>query len=123
MPRNVKFTDGSGKSNEHGMARSSRVAGVEFGFPLIEQFERCRGIAGFIAEIVGDAAVGIKVEEMLTQALGQEPSRYREIFVMSACEVFAVGVSIRQGRRLRGNGVFRGQMGPDLISGAQTISS
>src|SRR5205085_6319137 len=54
MPRNVEFADGAGEGNKNGMARVAVVAGVEFGFPLIEQLQGGCGTSSFIAEIVGD---------------------------------------------------------------------
>ena len=48
----------------------ARVAGVELVLPLIEKREGSSRVADFVAEIVGDAAVGVDVEEMLAEALG-----------------------------------------------------
>jgi hypothetical protein len=59
--------------------------------PLIEEFERCGGVADFVAEIVRDAAVGVYVEEMLAQAAREKPGGDGEIFVVRAGEMSAVG--------------------------------
>ena len=91
------------------MARAAVIAGVEFGFPFVEQEKRSLSVAGFVSEVVGDAAVGINVVEMLAQALGKKPGGDGEIFVMRAGEAFAVGVGVRLRGSLRGDGVFRGK--------------
>src|SRR5580698_2909913 len=59
--------------DENRVTRSSRVAGVEFGLPLIEERERGGGVADFVAEIVGNAAVGVDVNEVLAQAARKKP--------------------------------------------------
>jgi hypothetical protein len=66
------------------MTRSPSITGVEFGLPLIEEFEGCSGIADFVAEIVRNAAVSVNVEEMLAQVAWQEPRGDREVFVVGA---------------------------------------
>jgi hypothetical protein len=52
------------------VARISVVASVQLGFPLVEQCERCGGVADFIAQIIGNSTVCVDVEEMLAEALG-----------------------------------------------------
>src|SRR5258708_25997573 len=69
----VELAYGRGQGDEYGVARTSLIAGVEFRLPFVEQEERCPAIAGFVSEVVGDAAVGVDVEEMLPQALGEKP--------------------------------------------------
>ncbi len=92
--------DGFGERNEDGMPRSAVVTGVEFALPLVEQCERSGGVADFVAEIVGDAAVGVDVEEMLAQAARKKPAGDGEIFVVGAGEAGAVFASF--GERGRG---------------------
>src|SRR5208282_4401925 len=91
------------------MFRSATVAGVEFGLPLIEQGERGCGIADFVAEIVGDAAVGVDVEKMLAQAAGEKPGGYGEIFVVGAGQVGAVFAGFDE----------RGCRGGDRVGGGE----
>jgi len=45
--------------------RLTFVASVEFALPPIEEFERAICIWDFVAEIVGPAAIGVDVVEML----------------------------------------------------------
>jgi hypothetical protein len=97
------------------MAGTAFIAGVEFGFPLIEQEQRCVAITGFVSEIVGDAAVGIDVEEMLAQTFGQKPGGDGKVLVMRASQALAIGVRFLLGRSTGGDGVFRGETAPDLI--------
>jgi len=94
MPGNVEFADGAGEGNENGMARIAVVAGVEFGFPLIEQLQGGCGASSFVAKIVGYPAVGVNVKKVLAEAFGQEPSGNGKIFVMGAGQAFAVRVRL-----------------------------
>src|SRR5216683_3632281 len=97
------------------MARTSHITGVEFRFPLVEQKERYLAIAGFITEVVGDAAIGIDIEEMLSQPLRQKPSCDRKIFVVGPGEAFAIRLRFLLGRGTRRDSVFGRQMAPDLV--------
>ncbi len=81
---NAELSHSLRQRDKNRMAWSSRVTGIELRLPLIEQGERCRGIADFITEIVGDSAIGVNVQEVLTQLLGQKPGRDGEVFVMRA---------------------------------------
>src|SRR5260370_23022419 len=103
------------------MARTSHITGVEFRFPLVEQKERYLAIAGFITEVVGDAAIGIDIEEMLSQPLRQKPSCDRKIFIMRARQPLTVRLCVPHGRSQRGDRVFGSNAGPDLICGAHTL--
>src|SRR5580658_788587 len=94
------------------MARGSRVAGVEFGFPLIEQRERGGSVGDLVAEIVRDAAVGVDVDKVLAQAARQKPRGDGEIFVVGAGQAGAVLLRFGQGRRGRGDGVGGGKTAP-----------
>ena len=81
---NVKLLDGFGQGHKNRMARIALVAGIEFGLPFIEQGQSRGGVSYFVAQIVGDAAVGVDVQEILTEVLGKKPGGYRKIFVMGA---------------------------------------
>ena len=50
--RNIKFADGLFERDKHGMPRIARIAGIEFGLPLVEHCSDACGIADFIAQIV-----------------------------------------------------------------------
>jgi hypothetical protein len=97
MMRNLALTDGFGKRDEDRMTRRGcgwigevRVAIIEFLLPEIDERQRQPDIANFIAEVVGDTAVGVDAEEMLVQTFGQKPSRYGEVLVVAARESLAI---------------------------------
>jgi hypothetical protein len=48
----------------------------------VEQFEGPLRIGDFVAEIVGPAAVGVDVVEMLVEFFGEKPGDYVEILVV-----------------------------------------
>ena len=102
------------ESNENGMAGHASIAGVEFDFPFVEQGERRGGIADFVAEIVGNTAVGVEVEEILTEMLGKKPGGYRKIFIVRAGKLAAVFVGFGERGSGGRDGVGRGQAGPSL---------
>jgi hypothetical protein len=64
------------------MLRTAVVAGVEFLLPPIEEFEGAIRVGDFIAEIIGPAAIGVDVVEMLVEFFGKEPGDNVEIFVV-----------------------------------------
>src|SRR5208282_848389 len=67
--RDDRFTQG----NEDGMRGLAFVAGIQFSLPPVEQFERTGGVRDFVAEIIGPAAVGVDVVEMLVKRFGEKP--------------------------------------------------
>ena len=67
---NVEFAHGFGEGNKYRMSSNAFVAGVEFEFPLIQKFEGSGAVADLVTQVVGDAAVGVDVEEVLAQASG-----------------------------------------------------
>src|SRR5215469_6124879 len=81
---NVEVAHGLSQSHEHRMLRSAFIAGVELALPLVEEGKGSDGVPDFVSEIVGNAAIGVNIEEMLTQAVRKEPACHREVFVMSA---------------------------------------
>src|ERR1700738_4014352 len=88
------------------MPRVTGVASVQLGFPLIQQTQRSIGIPDFIAKIIGDAAVGIDVEKILTQSLWQEPDHDREILGVRSRQTSAVLLSLRTRGGFLGNDVL-----------------
>ena len=96
MFRDGKFSYCFGEGNEDGMARDAVVASIELKLPLVEQRQGASGIADFVAKIVGDAAIGIDVQEILTKLLGEEPGGNGKVFVMRAGELGAVFVGGRE---------------------------
>src|ERR1019366_4989711 len=87
---NGELFHGLCQRDENGMARVAVVAGIEFSLPLIEQGERCSRFSNFVAEVVGDAAIGVDVQEILTEFPGQKPGRHGKVFVMRAGELAAI---------------------------------
>src|SRR5882762_11512336 len=88
------------------------VAGVQFGFPLIQELEGGGCVADFVAEIVGDSAVRIQVEKVLAETRGQKPGGYREIFVMGARQAFTVCSRFGLGRGCFRDGVLGRKSAP-----------
>jgi hypothetical protein len=64
------------------MQSLARVTFAKFVVPGIEQLDRPRGIGNFISQIVGRAAIGVHIIEMLLQAFGEQPRNDSEIFVV-----------------------------------------
>src|ERR1017187_7514474 len=94
------------------MLRGAVVAGIEFVLPLIQQLERGGGVADLISQVVGDAAVGVDVKEVLAQAAGQEPAGDGKILVVGAGEACTVCAGFVECGRSGGDGVVRGQAAP-----------
>src|SRR5262249_23510177 len=88
--RDMELANGVCQRDEYRVSRLSLVTGVQLTFPLIEQVQRCFPISYFIAQIVGDATVGINIEEMLSQAHRQKPGRNRKVLIMCARQTPAV---------------------------------
>jgi hypothetical protein len=65
LSRNIELAHCPRQRHEHGMAREAVIAGIEFGLPFVKQLQRGCGIAYFVTQIVGDAAVGVDIEEVL----------------------------------------------------------
>src|SRR5467141_3956439 len=82
--------------------------------PPAEQFERARRAGDFVAEIVGPAAIGIYVVEMLMEVLWQQPGHDVEIFVVMGGE--PAGVFLRGCGRAAG---IRGMAGDVDFAGEQ----
>src|SRR5258708_107269 len=98
MLRNVELTHGLSQGNKDGMAGGTLITLVKLGLPLAEQGQRLLGISYFIAQIVGNAAVGIYVEKVLAQPLGQEPCGDRKILVMALGELRTIGLRLPERR-------------------------
>src|SRR2546422_3204153 len=99
------------------MPRSAGIAGLEFGFPLVQQAQRRARIADLVTQIVRNAAVGVNIEKMLTEAFRQKPSGHEEIFVMGAGQAAAVLPSFSLRSRPLGNRIFRGKTAPPWQGG------
>ena len=109
---NVELADGFGQSYEHRMFGGAFVTGVEFALPLVQQFERGGNVADFVAQVVGDAAVGVDVEEMLAQAAREEPASHGEVFVVRASQSGAVFAGFGGAGRGGGDSIGGGQAAP-----------
>ena len=66
-------------------------------FPPIEQLESASGFGDFIAKIVGPAAIGVQIVEMLVEVGGEKPGSYIEIFVVMSGEPAGVFLSFFNG--------------------------
>ena len=112
ISRDIQRGDCLTQRYKNRMTRISLITRIELRFPLIEQLQRCLRIADLVSQIVGDTAVGVDIEEMLTQSCRQKPAGYREIFVVRAGQTFTVLLCFSQRWRRIRNGVFRRQSGP-----------
>ena len=65
--RNIASAHRLSQSNEYGMTWLAGVTCREFFLPLIKQLQRRGGVADFIPQIVGNAAIGVNIEEVLAQ--------------------------------------------------------
>ncbi len=79
---NVADANCFSESYKYRMPGFAAIAGVEFLSPEIEQSQRLLAVPHFVAEIVGDAAVGVDAVKVRAQALGQKPRGHVEIFVV-----------------------------------------
>src|SRR5579859_6264917 len=93
--RNVFRDDGLTQCDENRVPGLVVIAGVEFALPPIEKFEGAIRVGNFVAEVVGPAAVGVDVVEMLVEFFGEEPGDDVEIFVVVRGE--PTGVLLRGG--------------------------
>ena len=88
------------------------VRGVQFLLPAVKQRKRNLRVADLVAQIVGDAAIGINIEEMLMQVLRQKPGGDRKVLVVRGRQPPAISARLLQRWRDSGNGVLRRQAGP-----------
>ncbi len=105
---NVLGENGLAKSDEDGMRWFVFVTRVEFAFPPVEEFDGAIAVGNFVAEIVGPAAVGVDVIEMLVELLGEEPGDDVEIFVVMRGEPTGVFLGVVD-RAAGGGDVFGGE--------------
>src|SRR5579872_1333671 len=80
--------------------------------PFVQQRQRLRGVADFIAEIIRNAAIGVDIVEMLMQMLRQKPRHYRKVFVVTLGQALAVGIRLSQRRSRLGSSILRRQRLP-----------
>src|SRR5579859_4544565 len=94
------------------MGRLTFIAEVEFALPPVEEFEGAGRVRNFVAEVVGPAAVGVDIIEMLMKLFRQKPGDDFEIFVMMRGEPFRELLGgLRRAARgggVCGNGEFTG---------------
>ena len=119
--RNVELLYCFRQRHKNRVAGIACVAGIELRLPFIEQGERCARVSNFVAEIVGDTAIGIHIQEILTQVFGEKPGGYGEIFVVGAGEAAAVFLRLfERGPNFRDR-VFGGEAAPALGSGGSGL--
>src|ERR1700747_1364983 len=94
------------------MTRGSGVAGVQLCLPLVKQFQRRRRVADFVAQIVGNTAIGVDVEKMLAETTRQEPGCYGEVLVVGAGQATTICAGFYERRWGSGNCVGGGKPGP-----------
>lgn len=97
---NILGRYGLAQREEDGMRRAAVVAIVEFALPPIEEFEGALFLRDFVAEIIGPAAIGVEVVEMLPQPPRQHAAGDGEILVVAAGQPPAVAAASPQRRRL-----------------------
>jgi hypothetical protein len=78
----IEFADGGGKRDEHGMRGRAGIAAIQLVLPGGEKNEGTGRIAGFIADIVSPAAIGVDACEMRTKVGRKKPSDDVEILVV-----------------------------------------
>ncbi len=100
--------DGFSQRDKHRMARAAFVAGVQFPGPTDREApERGGRVADFVAQIVGDAAVGIDGMKVRPQRLGQKPRGDVEVFVVRLGQLPALGARFFERGRDVGNAIRR----------------
>src|SRR4051812_30248408 len=92
----IELTDRSRQSHKYRMPGFPYIAGVQLGLPFVEQLQRSFAIASLVTQVVRNSAIGVNIVKMLAQALWKQPRRYRKIFVMGACQPFAIRVRIME---------------------------
>ena len=101
-----------GERDKNGVGRGAAVAKPELFAPPVEQRERLSPVAGFVAEIVGNAAVRINGMEVLAEPRGEEPAGDMEIFVMGFGQAAAPGLRLPEHGRFGGRAILGRQGGP-----------
>src|SRR5947209_6120927 len=94
------------------MTSFAAVACIQFLVPLVEQLEGELRVSGLVAKIIGNAAVGIDAVEMWTEALGEKPRCYVEVFIVRGGQPFAVCKRLRERGRMFGESIRSRQAVP-----------
>ena len=84
------IADGLGQRHKDRMARLARVAGIQLAAPQLKKRERRLRVARLVAQIVGDAAIGVDCVEMGAQFLGKKPRGHVEVLVVGLRQPLAV---------------------------------
>ncbi len=100
--------DGLVQGDEDGVegALGVVVALVEHLTPGIEETKGGGGVGYFVAEIVGDAAVGVDALEVGADFCWEEEGGYVEVFVVSGGEMTAPGAGFGEGGAVFGREVL-----------------
>ena len=100
----LNLPDGFGQGDEHGMGGPAVVAVAELRFPPVQQGQAPLRVADLVGQIVGPAAVGVDVADVLPQPARQEPAGDGEVLVVPPGQPPAIAAALpqRQRRRRRG---------------------
>ena len=81
------------------------IAVAELRFPPVQQGQAALGVADLVGQVVGPAAVGVDVADVLPQATRQEPAGDREVLVVPPGQPPAIAAALPQRGRLRRHGL------------------
>ena len=82
----IEFSHGAAQRNENRMLRLAGIHPIQFVPPPFEQAQTFFRIADFVGQIVGPAAIGVDIVEILVQMFGQQETDDMEIFVVMGGE-------------------------------------
>ena len=99
---NIEGTNRARERNEDRVRRTPGVTPAQLILPPGEQLERASRVRNFIAQVVGPAAVGVKIVEVLVQASRQQPRHDIEVFVVRRRQAARVTFRFRAGAFRRG---------------------
>src|SRR5688500_15633802 len=95
--------DGFGEGDEYGMLGLAGIKGIQLGLPPVEQRGGLVARYRLIREVIGPAAVGVNIAQVLMEAAREEPARDGEVFVVGRGQAAAVGARVgradKTGRR------------------------
>ena len=96
--RDRELADRLGQGDEHRMARLALVAFAKLTLPPVQQGQALPGIAGLVGQVVGPAAVGVDVVEVLPQLAGEQQAGDGEVLVMPLGQPPAIAPGLAERR-------------------------